>query len=938
MAEAPLSSAETRTSFNHCNSRGCKTISVVLSEGLAEAAPEILARTRYALQIAEARWGIPLRDGFTLHFNARPDFHNGQATVVPRNSFFVLTEAPALDSSIGLTRDYLTETLVHEFGHMIPLQGRSGLFAIASAVVGNSSRPVGLWPRWIHEGLAVWTEGAVGGRPESGVLDLELRRYAEAHVRRGTPLLNSDLDGAARFGRTETGDLPYHFGYLLLHRWAQDSLRGETDTSAPIRRMAELSSESLGSSFRPTFREAGENMDVTFASASRDWASTPLPKSATPLPSPADGADEIRGPFGNEVGTSWIAVREGKLRIVSRDLRNPAQIQDAAWRWRESFASPEQVFARADGTWVMLVRRREDLVHGHFLRGGHSVRSLVEVRDARGRLICRPPLPPRLREIDFRRGQLSWVRSTPGGHFFFESAKLDGCALSAPVEHARSLVRFERLSSPFYDGEHAYISRSPNGDAYRERLEIDGVPLVYPRAISFGRPAPPAYCKGESPCVLAHEVSPRHWGPVAIAPESGHVRYLVLRTGSTRSALQPDDTLLVREGLWDEDRLDTYAATAFGAEPQTPAAAPLPLAPPLPPVSVPSADAEKLETYSAWPSIWPHFWWPSVEMGTRGTLIAGQTFFSDTSEEWSGSVQLGYDTFFRRPFAIANLRKTELRWGPLSRMSFAGYSLPSYNYKDPVSARPTQDRWGGRVGLGTSAFFPGELRGDLDLFVGVLQARPALNQEGFTFFVPTLSYGLQSPEGHPARYPGAKAGFRWDGFVRNVRGPETQTGLSGHVPLGRRLTLVAGLQHGWTAAENYPDSYFEWGSLPSFTTYSVNYLTRGFAPYLYAASQIARVSSEAVLSLASPSWALSWNRARLRHIDARVVFESVTLRQPDTPFELGRQYFSTAGLQVEAWGSLLHYVGFNLGAGVFHGFGPYGDTRYMIQLGSTLEI
>jgi hypothetical protein len=477
------------------------------------------------------------------------------------------------------------------------------------------------------------------------------------------------------------------------------------------------------------------------------------------------------------------------------------------------------------------------------------------------------------------------------------------------------------------------VSRSPDGDAYRERVEIEGQPIAYPRALSYAFPAPAAYCGGEEPCLLAHELSPRHWGPVALGLRSGQARFLKLATGASKSALLPDGSLLVREGRWEEDRLAGYSPASFSTDPQNPQA-PAPRAA----EPVPGESGVALEPYAAWPSIWPHFWWPSVMMGTRGALVIGQTFFSDTSERWSGAASAGYDTYFRRPFAELAVRRSELQWGPISRASVSAYSLPSYNYRDSASARPTQIRWNARAGVGSSAILPGELRADLDFSLGALQALPAVNDPGFTFFIPSLSLGLASPDGRPARYPDARAGLRFDSYARVIRSSETFASFGGHVPVFRRAALVGSLQYGWTHSLNYPESYFEWGSLPDLSTFTVPFLTRGFAPNLYSSSKIARFSAESVVNIASPSWALSWNRARLRHIDVRAVFETVTSRMPGSKFEIGRQYFTSAGLQIDAWGSILHYVGFNLGLGVFRGFGPYGQTRWMLQLGSNLEI
>jgi Tol biopolymer transport system component len=94
------------------------------------------------------------------------DRANGFARTVPYNLVTILTIAPDGRSELSHTEDHLRLVLFHEMFHVVHLETYSGVPEIVNRVLGKSWPPNLLQPRFVVEGLAVFTESRVsdGGR------------------------------------------------------------------------------------------------------------------------------------------------------------------------------------------------------------------------------------------------------------------------------------------------------------------------------------------------------------------------------------------------------------------------------------------------------------------------------------------------------------------------------------------------------------------------------------------------------------------------------------------------------------------------------------------------------------------------------------------------------------------------------------------------------
>jgi hypothetical protein len=147
------------------------------------------------------------------------------------------------------------------------------------------------------------------------------------------------------------------------------------------------------------------------------------------------------------------------------------------------------------------------------------------------------------------------------------------------------------------------------------------------------------------------------------------------------------------------------------------------------------------------------------------------------------------------------------------------------------------------------------------------------------------------------------------------------------------------IQGGLTSEKNFPASYFEFGGLPSLATGVQAFASRGFAYQLAYGPKMFRIAAESAWSLSSLSNAISWNRARLMNLDAKVIAETVSFSGiGNSRYQWGVQYFTTAGAELEFIGQGLNYIQWKASLGIYQGFGRFGDTRFAVTLRSGLDL
>ncbi len=917
----------------HENERGRHEITLVLSKPLKAHAPLLKSLLSEALHKSEERLGLPLMEDTYYVIDSDELDHNGLTTVIPNNRVFVYTEPPALGSSIGISRDYLRETLIHETGHLLSLQRHHGVFSLLDFLFGNVARPNGAWPRWIHEGIAVWTEDVEGGRPSSGSVDYDLRRYAEAYRSGGQqhPMGSADLDGTGRLERFNEGQVPYTFGYLLIEAASK---------KLPIADFTEASASSLGISFRPAFRAQGIDLDALLKEEQAKWASTPLGSEA-PGRRETARAPQIIGPFRGEGSRiAWIERDPWSRRIEIASAGRPGA-KPRRLEWKHSLQTPLVALPVSDDTWILLLRSHPNWEDGAFFdRWLPFQREAVLYSPSKRAVLCRFKLPPRVRELSVQGERLAWIDAPESGRLSANRARWSSdCALSEREELAHSLVPFERLSGlALGAGDGWSLSRSPGRDSYRERVETSEGSWDLGFAMGW---AQPIGARGEQ--WIAQEFSREHWGPVLVTRkgESLEARRIPVVTGS-QGVISSENRVFVNEGYWHEDRLAevsvaqlielpiSYRGRFIATNPAPRSAAEAN------PFDSADKDQAGLKDYGPWPSIWPHFWLPNLSATDRGVSLQAGSFYEDLSGEWRGNTWLGYETLTRRPGVSTSLAyRSHALSGAYAPVPLAYFGL--------TGAR-AQDRWHALYFRDFPYAFDGRYQGYLQASIEYEAAADAPGLAGYTFVIPGLRGGLSSQHG---RNPNtslsplsqAESGWLVEHRLRFIRALEASASLHGQMRLGRSA-LMTSIQGAGTGSSNYPASYFVWGGLPSLGTGSSSYLARGFVPRAAAARAVLRGGLEWAWPLWSDNVAFSWNRLGLDDADLKLVAETLSWDSfnPSSPYRIGRQAFTTLGSELDVYGSALHYVRYRMSLGLFRGLGEFGETRVSLVLRSGIDL
>ncbi len=136
------------------------------------------------------------------------DSANGFAYTLPSNTIRLYVTAPEDMSALNDYDDWQVELISHEYTHILHIDNTSGVPALVNAILGKTSAPNQLQPRWVLEGLAVAMESAhtSAGRLRSALFDMYLR----------TDVLGSNLASLDEISQSPRrwpgGDLWYLYG------------------------------------------------------------------------------------------------------------------------------------------------------------------------------------------------------------------------------------------------------------------------------------------------------------------------------------------------------------------------------------------------------------------------------------------------------------------------------------------------------------------------------------------------------------------------------------------------------------------------------------------------------------------------------------------------------------------------------------------------------
>lgn len=884
--------------------------------------------TQRAVQKVESLFQGQFIDEFSVVFDNRIDFHNGLTTLMPTNRIYVHTETPELQSTTGLGDDSLFDTTVHELAHMIVLQQRKGIFTVLSYALGNISRPNSVLPRWVHEGFAVWAESRDGsnGRGNNGVIRADLRKYVEYQKRTSKDPLSSDfMDGSMESIRyVHAGNYPYHLGYLLV-----DDLFKETTSKSP-QTLFHDSSSNLGFFFHKLYQQNGKVMTDRFEFLKKQWAETPIESDDSQT---VASSKQIKGPFASSDGLSWIQseniandnIEKFSFHFLSSEKEiQTTKIENAGLFGSQVFWSPSMQ------RWVFLATTTD-------FNTNRNLTKSIFLLDKKGKIKCETKEIPRIRELAVNDTQIAWIRSSLDGFLFFEKAQLnDSCQLSKKELIYQTEKPFERLSHPWIQGEEWLLSRSMGTKLSNDfligskgfELHLKEGALGYPQRVNL------ADCKS---CILTTLYSKDYRGPVLLNPKTKSLkRFAQLTEAPSNYAL--DEKIFSNQKLWDEDRLVSHEYHQH-----------LPLKSEIQKTTAPQASPQEeipLETqkYSAFPSVIPENRLFLYQQDTSGSSFTGQTSFADLSNNWQGTLLLGYAPYNKRLFNEFSLIKNTLGWGPFDQWQL--HQAKTFQY----SQKELQDRLTVLSYLRIIKHFNTSLYAAL--YPG-LEYRNGSNAgifKSYSALIPYIGFKLASPaavETYLQKYQisNFRNAFYLSSKFRFL--PElsidAKSNFQGKIS---KMGYLIGLEYSKSSPNSFPKAYYEWGGRNQLTTLDSGFLARGFRSGIGPALQILRANAEIGFRLLRVNRGLAWNRFHLKDVEFRPLYEVLTtdLYQviSKDPFpstvRMGKEYFQTIGAEMDFFCQALHYFDFKASFGVYRGFGRLGSTKYGVRLTSLLDF
>jgi hypothetical protein len=874
------------------------------------------------------------------------DSTNGYAVPFPWPHMVIFAAPPAAADQLASFDRWLDSVILHEYVHIRHITPASGLWLPLRTIFGSWVVPNGLLPTHFHEGTAVLleTEFLKGGRGTAPYFSMIRRMAVDANVWGADNFFPLDrLDGASTIW--PGGTAAYFFGYTLEKElWSRKGAKGINDlTTAYSRNWPFLVDLPLKEVFQTTYDKLWENIFEKTTAESRREINVIKNRGLSPLKylteslfnkssvaiSP-DGTQVVYRKYLPADGSSleWVNLTDGKV-MDSVEISGGGGGEGTCWLRENSHdflvyseVIPKRMYS-LNGVTIYGMddksKRGVQLTNGNRL---DHVQQLSCSAETKTLLVYRETAGHgKIEEyrIDFstanRDGKVtelvrewaipegSWVTSllasknntaphwfslhTSGGTTLY---RWDGEAIPAAITkldtHIFSLRRNALSSEIFaiasFDGRNEIWSFDTNKKMRTKRVALLG------GANSFDLAAPSEFIVS----------SYRHGGYDLAKAEP------VVET--SRAWTDGDSTTLTRGPL------------DLGEEK-------------IPDMSAP-------QEYSAWSTLFPRAWVPSLLFVPNGTQFGAWIPGFDISQRHSYNIYGGYDT---RGAPFLDAEYAYRFSGPLA-LGVSAFYLPSYIY----TFNDFFTQWGGDVtlvatlpwGLPTVTFGPIFRRteqstlGQADQSVGV---RVVLEEK--------LGFKRRPQSISPVR--GTKLRLGYEQYLTAFGGAEnyfrTYFGVDQYLeaPWAKEHVIFASLKLGYTEGSWFYNSYFDSGGELLFQQYRANNLNRGFDPQLFVGRRMANLNLEYRFPIARVEHGIDLWPLHLNNIHGAIVWDTTTFDYGQgSPRDGGvielpegalfNQFFTSVGAELKTEWKFFYYVPTEIRFGLYHGFGPNGENIY----------
>jgi predicted Fe-Mo cluster-binding NifX family protein len=879
------------------------------------------------------------------------DSTNGYGLDFPWPHMVLFAAPPDANEALGSLDDWFASIILHEYVHILHLYPTRGMWTLGRKILGSYVVPIGLMPTHFHEGLATFleTELTRGGRGR-GALFSAWKRAKAIENRFSLEAVPLDLLDGSALRRHPHGASPYFYGYYLYRElWSRKGAEGVrllTEKLAGNYPYFLEKTRATSPAFRTPFQEVyGEDPEAlwrqTFAKGTEE-AKKEAESVGAAAPAPERWTEDAFGKW------NVVAAPDGKR---------------LAYRSGSPDRGPELVLYDAAGRSVL---------HREPIEGGKRTGMCWGKRGDDERILLLDLLSRNqntygtLRAFDPVRRRWSALE---GKEMPLERFHTMGCSadLSRIVVYTEVAGEGALLELEWVDDAETAEGRPSRTLTVTRRWPVARGSWI--TAITVGEYAFATLRSGVTTMLF-------RWKPGEEKPKE------IARTGALVTQLLPHPVAKSvfavadfdgRMELWRVDAngaagteakggtatrhlaivtgIDSVAATAQGwtaivlgengsdlmRVEQTPTkrlvalSASLSKAPSW--VGKEAYPVTKERPYSAWGTVFPQFWIPSVLFVPDG--LQGAVFLTgfDLSQRHVYTAVGGYDTR-GSPFASVDYA---YRFHERTGLNTSLFYAPNYI----VSARAFQRLWGGGVSL--TNFLPlGELLHDLGIAYVTNEATPPRFPEfnrgvGIRVGLGWARRGRTRPVDVTTRdftrigvshtqYLAA-IGSSNDYYLTTLRFEQAVP-----IPFTERHSLYLRVQAGITEnARRFVFSFFQGGGELLFDTGRANYLNRGYLPGTFLGQRIFATNLEWRFPLLDVDRGHRYVPAFLRRLHGAVTFDAITTdrRLPDyEKTTLFHRVHASVGFELKSDWLISYYLPAQIRLGAYRGLDEFGERFY----------
>lgn len=880
------------------------------------------------------------------------DSTNGYGLDFPWPHMVLFAAPPDANEALGSLDDWFASIVLHEYVHILHMYPTRNLWTLGRAILGSYVVPVGLMPTHFHEGLAVFfeTELTRGGRGH-GALFGAWRRAKALEDRFSLEAVPMDLlDGSAR-RRHPNGASPYFYGYYLYKElWSRKGPEG-------IRRLVEAlagnypffleKTSATSPAFKTPFQEVyGEDPEAlwraTFAKGTEEakkeaaavGAAAPPPMKIT-----EDGFGKwnvVASPDGKRVvyrsgtpdhGAELVFVDVATKAVLHREPVNGGKRTGMCWGTRgdeerillldlvpknQNNFSTLRAYDPVHRRWIPLEGKAMPLDRFHTMGCSADLSRIVLYSEVAGEgalvemewvddAAVAEGRPSRTLNVS-RRWPIAkgtWVTAIGVGELAF--AALRGAVTTMlfrwkpgeekPKEIARTGALVTQLL-PHPVAKSSFAVADFDGRMELWRVDTD---------VGAGLET-----KGGA--------ATRHLAVVtgidSVAPTAqGWIASIVVENGSDLAKIEQTPTRKV-----------VSLAASLSKTPSW--------------VGKEAYPVTKDRPYTAWGTVFPQFWIPSVLFVPNGFQGAIYLTGFDLAQRHVYTAVGGYDT---RGLPFASLDYV-YRFHERTNLNLGVYYSPSYL----IAARAFQKLWGGAVSL--SNFLP--LGNFFTHEIGVVMANNEATPPKFPDS--NRGVGLRVSLGWSRRGRSVPNDFTVRDFTRvsishtqflQAMGSTTDYYVTSAkleqavpIPFTARHSLYLRVQAGLTeGASKLSFAFFQGGGELLFDTGRGNFLNRGYYPGTFLGRRMLTTNLEWRFPLFDVDRGHRYMPAFLRRVHGAFTFDATTTDRslPNyDPTEIFKRIHTSVGFELKSDWLLSYYLPAQVRLGAYHGLDEFGQSFY----------